>query len=102
MSYRKFKADHLFTGYQLLGNDYILITNEEGRVEAIEPIDSAGDDIYTVKGILTPGFVNCHCHLELSHMQGLIPEKTGMVDFLLSVLGKRNHPNEEIQSAMSI
>jgi cytosine/adenosine deaminase-related metal-dependent hydrolase len=103
MSYRKFRGDHLFTGHQMLGNDYVLITNKEGRVETIEHIDSAGDDIYTASGILAPGFVNCHCHLELSHMKGVIPEKTGMVDFLLSVLGKRSYPRElvqdEIQSA---
>src|SRR5215467_7557520 len=100
MSYRKFRGDQLFTGHQMLGNDYVLITNEEGRVEAIEPIDAAGDDIYTVNGILAPGFVNCHCHLELSHMKGMIPAKTGMVDFLVAVIKQRGLPPGIVSEAM--
>src|SRR5690606_12058696 len=34
--------------------------------------------IESFKGSLIPGFVNAHCHLELSHMLGVIPQKTGL------------------------
>ena len=66
-----------------------MVTTDEGIVEAILPGDEAGEGIETITGLLTPGFVNCHCHLELSHMKGLLPEKAGLVDFLLAVIRGR-------------
>jgi cytosine/adenosine deaminase-related metal-dependent hydrolase len=89
MSYRKFRADHLFTGHEWLHHDYVLITTPEGEVCDILPVAEAGEDIEFFSGILTPGFINCHCHLELSHMRGIIPEKTGMIDFLVRVIQQR-------------
>lgn len=89
MSYRKFRADHLFTGHEWLHNDSVLITTPEGEVCDILPVAEAGEDIEFFSGILTPGFVNCHCHLELSHMRGIILPKTGMIDFLVRVIQQR-------------
>ena len=100
MSYRKFRADQLFTGYQLLGNDAVLVTDEQGVVESILPYAEAGDEVEQLSGILSPGFINCHCHLELSHMKGLIPEKAGMTDFVLAVVKQRHHPDETILAAI--
>lgn len=100
MSYRKFRADHLFTGYQLLDNDHVLITDERGTVQSLLPLPEAGGDIEVLTGILSPGFVNCHCHLELSHLKGLIPAGTGMVNFLQQVIGQRNFPKEQVMQAI--
>lgn len=101
MSFRKFKADYIFTGYAILDNDSVLITDEHGKIVSIEKEEDAGDDIETFKGIITPGFVNAHCHLELSHMKNVISEQTGLVDFLLSVIQQRTKPNEEIFDAIN-
>lgn len=100
MSYRKFRADQLFTGYQLLRDDAVLITDEQGVVESIVPFSDAGEDVEKWQGILSPGFINCHCHLELSHMKGVIPEKTGMTDFVLAVVQQRQFPEETIYAAI--
>ena len=51
--------------------------------------------------MVSPGFINAHCHLELSHMKGLIPEGTGLVDFVLKVVNERHHPDEQILQAIS-
>jgi cytosine/adenosine deaminase-related metal-dependent hydrolase len=84
----------------MLGADHVLITDEHGKVEEILPLKEAGDDIQTLHGIITPGFINCHCHLELSHMKGLIPEKTGLVDFVFKIVNERHFPDEEIADAI--
>ena len=89
MSYRKFRADNIFDGHKLLGNEQVLITDTTGVVQDIVPLAVAGDNIEQLKGILTPGLINCHCHLELSHLKNVIPPHTGLVEFLCSVVTKR-------------
>lgn len=100
MNYRKFQADHLFTGYEWLSNDSVLITSTEGEIVDIVPAQTAGEGVTRFAGILSPGFVNCHCHLELSHMKGVIPENTGMVDFLVSVIQQRGFDAAIIKKAI--
>ena len=53
-----------------------------------------------LKGILSPGFINCHCHLELSHMKGMIPEGTGLIEFVTQVMKDRHLPEDEILQAI--
>jgi cytosine/adenosine deaminase-related metal-dependent hydrolase len=89
MIFKKFKADRLFDGYRFLEGDKVLITKEDGTVEAIVPLPEAGDDVQQLSGILCPGLINCHCHLELSHLKDVIPPHTGLIEFLCSVVTKR-------------
>src|SRR5688572_29264227 len=96
MAYRKFKADHLFDGYHLHHDDNVLVTDDSGKIETFVPVADAGDDIQTFDGILSPGLINCHCHLELSHLKNVIPPHTGLVEFLCSVVTKRDFPREVI------
>lgn len=100
MGLRKFKADQLFDGYRFAGDDQVLITDEDGTILDIIPVQEAGDDVQQLQGILSPGFINCHCHLELSHMKGLIPEGTGLGKFVLNVVQQRHFPEEEILQAI--
>jgi cytosine/adenosine deaminase-related metal-dependent hydrolase len=100
MSYKKFRADQLFDGYNLLDHQQVLITTEEGVIENIVSINEAGDDVQQFSGILCPGFINCHCHLELSHMKGMINEGTGLADFVFKVVTQRHFPEEDILNAI--
>jgi cytosine/adenosine deaminase-related metal-dependent hydrolase len=85
----------------MLGPDHVLITDEQGRIEDIVQAKDAGEAIQQFEGVLSPGFINCHCHLELSHMKGLIPEETGLVDFVFKVVNERHFPDEEILDAIA-
>ncbi|MBO9683568.1 MAG: amidohydrolase family protein, partial [Flavisolibacter sp.] len=99
MSQRKLKGDKIFDGYRFIDNG-VLITRNDGVIEDIVTTEIAGDDIEVFEGILSPGLINCHCHLELSHMKGLIPERTGLVDFVFKVVTERHHSEEEILQAI--
>ncbi len=100
MAFQKFRADQVFDGYRLLDDQYVLITTDEGIVENIVNKNEAGDDVQLFSGILTPGFINCHCHLELSHLKGKIAEKSGLIQFVSQVMTERHYNETEISEAM--
>jgi cytosine/adenosine deaminase-related metal-dependent hydrolase len=79
---------------------HVLITDEKGVVQDLVSEIMAGDDFENLNGILCPGFINAHCHLELSHMKGHIPKHTGLVDFVLKVVNDRHFDNAEILAAI--
>jgi cytosine/adenosine deaminase-related metal-dependent hydrolase len=97
MSYRKFNADNLFDGHRLHDRNKVLITGDAGNILDIVPLADAGDDIEKHNGILSPGLINCHCHLELSHLKDVIPPHTGLIEFLCSVVTKRGFEPAIIQ-----
>ncbi|MBU9937298.1 MAG: amidohydrolase, partial [Ferruginibacter sp.] len=97
--YRKFSADHIFNGYSIL-RQQVLITDPAGVIVDLVNEKEAGEGIEKFTGILSPGFINCHCHLELSHMRGHIPKHTGLVDFVLKVVNERHFEEAEILSAI--
>ena len=92
MAYLKYKADKIFTGYEILGPHKVLVCRDNGEIEEIVNANEAGEGIQIHEGILCPGLINAHCHLELSYLKGEIPERTGMIDFILGVVKRRNYP----------
>lgn len=96
---RKFSADKIFDGYQFL-HQKVLITDAAGVVIDIVDQKEAGADIEKLHGILCPGFINAHCHLELSHMKGHIPKHTGLVDFVLKIVTERHYAEHDILEAI--
>ncbi|KAA2244662.1 amidohydrolase family protein [Chitinophaga agrisoli] len=97
----KLSGKDLFNGRQLLGPDKVLILDKSGRVADIVDKNEAGGDIQELDGILSPGFVNTHCHLELSHMKGMIPEKTGLPAFLTAVMTRRGAPSPDTDAQLA-
>jgi len=100
MSLKKFSADKIFDGHAFHLQS-VLITKEDGTIEAIVPAADAGDDVQYFEGIITPGLINCHCHLELSHLKNVIPPHTGLIEFLCSVVTKRGFPEDFIQQEIA-
>lgn len=98
--YRKFTANHIFNGYEILPGEKVLITDASGLVIDMVDRATAGDGVEVLEGMLSPGFVNSHCHLELSHLLGHIPERTGLVDFVIKVVNERHFDEAEILAAI--
>ena len=61
----------------MLTDPSVVITDLSGTVIDLVRGEDAGEGIEVYSGIISPGFVNAHCHLELSHLKGKIPQKTG-------------------------
>lgn len=98
--YKKFKATNIFTGTELLPSNKVLIALQNGTITDIVDADVAGNDIEVFDGIICPGFVNAHCHLELSHLKNIIPQHTGMVGFINHILQKRNNDIDFIEECI--
>ena len=98
MAVRKLFAPTIFDGYKCI-TDHVLVL-DDGIIETIIPVTEAGEDVEYFEGTLTPGFINCHCHLELSHMKGVIPEKIGLVDFVWTVVSQRDESDTDVLAAM--
>jgi len=96
MAYRKFRGDRLFDGYRFRG-EAVLVTDDKGKI--LDILDEAAD-AESFTGILMPGLVNCHCHLELSGLLGKIPRGTGLVPFLLDVMRRRQEVEALTGAAM--
>jgi cytosine/adenosine deaminase-related metal-dependent hydrolase len=101
MAYLQFSGQNLFDGTRFLGPDQVLITTAEGIIKAIVPLQDAGENVQKIEGIILPGLVNTHCHLELSHMKGIIPAHTGLPDFILKIVNERHFPEENILDAIT-
>ena len=100
MKYSKLSADLIFSSEGTLLKDKVLI-HEDGKILSIESkINHDPNTINRLRGILCPGFINTHCHLELSHMKGRIDTGTGLLPFLKAVVGYRDIEQEIINQAI--
>ncbi len=98
--YRKFTADFIFNGHQLLADQQAIITDDKGCILDIMPLQDAGDEIQQLNGLICPGFINAHCHIELSHLKGLIPEGGGLVNFVQQVITQRKASEKTVRQAI--
>lgn len=84
--------------------DGVIGIDSEGLIKEILTADEAASkgiaNIKYYKGILVPGFINTHCHLELSHLQGKIAKHTGLPGFVEQVIRQRQAEESEVIAAM--
>lgn len=81
----------------------VLITDNDGRILAVETSRSGYDpaSLEVHRGIIVPGFVNTHCHLELSHLKGRVATGTSLLPFLYNVVALRETEMQEILEAIA-
>jgi cytosine/adenosine deaminase-related metal-dependent hydrolase len=77
---------------------YGIETDDSGKIISMELLDHYKENnrgVRHVPGIIVPGFINAHCHLELSHMKSLIPTGTGLIEFIKNVVTRRGETPPE-------
>ena len=99
---RKWQPQHIFTGTALLPEEQVLVTDNIGTIIDIVPAADAGENIEKLSGWISPALINCHCHLELSHLKGAIPTQTGLVNFVQEVMKQRNSDAEIQEEAIRV
>jgi cytosine/adenosine deaminase-related metal-dependent hydrolase len=97
-----FRADYVFPISADPIKDGVVTADDAGKIISVSDQMPAGADALSVEqlsGIITPGFVNAHCHVELSHLYGKIPESGGLVEFIKGIQQLRNSDPKEIEAA---
>jgi cytosine/adenosine deaminase-related metal-dependent hydrolase len=81
----------------------VVAFSDAGEVIGIYSKDSeelSGKAIEQHRGILVPGFINTHSHLELAHLRNQVPQHEGLIEFVKRVIGLRQFDDAEIADAM--
>ena len=86
----------------MLPSNFVLELSAAGHVIALRPEENGEAGIEFLDGILSPGFINCHCHLELSHLKNKIEKHTGLVNFVQQVMLQRKQTQEVKEEAMQL
>lgn len=84
----------------------VIAVDQEGTILELISAEAARarnlENIRQLDGILIPGLVNTHMHLELSHLKDKLSEATGLPGFVRQIMQQRSAAEAEIQTAMEI
>ncbi len=104
---RRFSANYV---YPVTGNPIrngIVGVDENGLITEIidpgnSPVELANTEFHN--GIIVPGFVNAHCHTELSHLKNKTTKGGGMAEFVKQVKEQRggNTDAAENETALAL
>ncbi len=94
---RRFAAKYLYTlqSREPLRNAFVEV-DQDGTILRIGPCEE-GETL--LDGAIVPGFVNAHCHAELSYMKGLFRKGTGMAGFIDQINALRDTSSLETKRA---
>ena len=101
---KSFKADYVYPVCADPIKNGIVTVDDVGKITAVvdpatltEPFDAP---VEQVSGIICPGFVNAHCHLELSHLKEKVRQRSGLVNFIIDVQKLRGADNARVLDAI--
>ncbi len=98
---KAFSADLIYTLNGSAIPNGVVEVNEEGVVIHVgENASSSTRQVEKLKGFICPGFVNTHCHLELSHLKSKVKEKQQLHGFIRELQELRIDEEESIQNAI--
>lgn len=93
---RRISANYIFPVSSSPLKNGIIEVDEQGVIQRV--IDTKGKlkesrNLEFYNGVIVPGFINAHCHLELSYLKDKITPNKGLPYFLTNVVQKRKVPD---------
>ena len=90
---RLYLSDYVFDGKELLKDTGVVLKDnivlDVGGYKTLLKIYPEAKRVVFYGGVLFPGFVNAHVHLELGYMKGKLPKKKGFVEWLKAIMALR-------------
>ena len=100
MSYRYITADWIYPVSSPRIEHGVLVMNGDEVIELVSREKISPESLEYHPGIIIPGFVNAHCHLELSHLKGKVNTGTGLLPFIFQVVKFRDVDQDAINEAI--
>lgn len=100
---RKIAANLIFPVSSAPVKDAYLLIDDEGKVVDLVKYSRTDKEIAGLEyysGVLVPGFVNAHCHLELSHLKNKVEKGKGLSEFVKQIQCIRQEPQNTIEKLM--
>lgn len=99
---RKITADWIFPVSSTPLSNAVIVLDDDDQILSIDDKDKHDPALLeSYRGAIVPGFINTHCHLELSHMKGMVDTGTTLIPFITGVVTKRNATPEVIAAAIA-
>ncbi|MBL4594117.1 MAG: amidohydrolase family protein [Flavobacteriales bacterium] len=103
---KKISANYIFTGNSAPIKNGVIATDNNGVIlEVLNPENDSinWDEVEKHEGIICPGFINTHCHLELSYLKGKLTEQGQLPGFVKEIISIRdNFTIQERQEAIEL
>ncbi|MGZ3765076.1 MAG: amidohydrolase family protein, partial [Mucilaginibacter sp.] len=98
---KSFKADYVFPVCADPIKNGIVTIDDFGKIISVtdNTPETKDDQIEHLKGIICPGFINTHCHLELSHLKDKLSRGKGLINFIKEIQTVRAADSAEILKA---
>jgi cytosine/adenosine deaminase-related metal-dependent hydrolase len=102
-----FSADYIFPIASPPIKKGVVVADDKGQIIDVLPPEKFGIENFnenikhnSYRGIICPGFINAHCHLELSHLQGKFEEGKSLPGFIGQIISGRKADKQVILDAM--
>ena len=69
--------------------------DDDGTIIETGALEQESDCTEFYDGVIIPGFVNSHCHIELSHLEGVFSQESGMAGFIKQIRVQRESAPKE-------
>lgn len=104
---KKITASRVLTS-RGIEKDIVITLDDTGKIvnieRGVENIDGVSH-LEHYNGLIIPGMVNCHSHIEYSYVKGLIPRGSGLPEFIRSIIEikiKNEVPDEKKADAAKV
>ena len=99
---KSFRADYVFPVNADPIKNGVVTLDDQGRIISVSDIPPPNlklSEIEHLKGALCPGFINTHCHLELSHLKDKLSPGKGLINFIKEIQSVRHADTATISKA---